>query len=241
MTRPDPARLLEWDSAFWGVTVGRVEDDRLSEATSGRLDEWVRAHSVDCVYLLLRADDSPSLAAAQETGFRLVDVRLELERGVDVHEGVGAVRAHHEEDLPALRAIARTAYDGTRFFADPGFPDERCRDLYETWIAESCAGWADVVLVAERGGSVAGYVTCDRDGGGAVIRLIGVAAADREKGVGADLVFGALGWAAEKGATRLTVVTQGGNVPGQRLFQRLGFRTASVGLWLHKWYPAARA
>jgi RimJ/RimL family protein N-acetyltransferase len=243
MTAPDPARLLEWDSAFWGVTVGRVEGDALTEETSRGVDEWARDHSVDCLYLLARGDDPGTLAAAQEGGFRLVDVRLELERGVDVPEAAGRVRPHREDDVAALRAVARAAYEHTRFFADPRFPDERCRDFYETWVAESCAGWSDAVLVAERNGSVAGFVTCDRDevARDAAIRLIGVAASEREKGVGAELVAGALEWAAASGADRLTVVTQGGNVAGQRLFQRCGFRTASTGLWLHKWYTPARA
>jgi dTDP-4-amino-4,6-dideoxy-D-galactose acyltransferase len=238
MSGSEPARLLEWDSAFWGVTIGRVEEGVLDEARAGALDVWARERDVECVYFLARSDDAETVALVQQRGFGLVDVRVELERTVEPPEQEPGAREHRAEDVPALRAIARAAHEGTRFFADPSFPDERCRDLYETWIEESCRGWADVVLVHERNATAAGYVTCHLQNGGrdASIGLVGVAEAERGKGIGGELVRGALAWCFARGVMRLTVVTQGANVPALRLYGNNGFRIASVGLWFHKWY-----
>lgn len=239
MAAAEPARVLDWDSAFWGVAIGRVEGDVLSADRAVAVGEWARERSVACVFFLARPDDPGTLRAAQQAGFDLVDVRLELAREVAGGSGDG-VREARGGDVAVLRSIARASHEGTRFFADERFPDERCRDFYETWISESCAGWADAVLVAEADGRAAGYVTCHVDEGGseASIGLIGVAESERNHGLGAQLVFGALAWCAARGVSRLSVVTQGGNVPAQRLFQRLGFRTQSVGFWFHKWYAA---
>lgn len=240
MRESEPALLLEWDSEFWGLRIGRVAGDLLTAGRSRAIDAWAREREIDCLYFRARADDRSTLEVAPEAGFRLVDVRLELARPVDGVGGAAAVRPHRSSDLPALRTIARTSHDNTRFFADPRFPDERCRDLYAAWIENSCAGWADEVLVAEHDGRAAGYLTCNLDGeGGTVsIGLIGVAADQRERGLGSALLAGALAWASNRSASVLSVVTQGTNVRAQRLFQRAGFRTAGASLWFHKWYEA---
>lgn len=237
MSQADPAQLLEWDSAFWGTAIGRVSGDVLTDERRAEIDDWARERSVECLYFLARADDPRTLALAGEAGFDLVDVRLELGRLVGEEPQPSTVRAHRAGDLPRLRAIARTSYDSTRFFADPRFPDERCRDLYETWIDESCNGWADIVLVSERNGDAVGYVTCHLDESRtASIGLIGVASESRGRGLGGELVSAALRWSSDQRAVEMSVVTQGANLPAQRLFQRCGFRTSSVGLWFHKWY-----
>ena len=240
MREPEPAFFLEWDSEFWGLRIGRVAGDLLTARRSRAIDVWAREREIDCLYFLARADDRPTLEVAPEGGYRLVDVRIELARPVEGVGGTAAVRTDRSSDLPALRTIARTSHDNTRFFADPRFPDERCRDLYAAWIENSCAGWADEVLVAEDDGRAAGYVTChhDREGRIGSIGLIGVAADRRERGLGSALLAGALAWASERDARVLSVVTQGTNVRAQRLFQCAGFRTTGLGLWFHKWYEA---
>jgi dTDP-4-amino-4,6-dideoxy-D-galactose acyltransferase len=230
--------LLDWDSAFWGVTVGRIGADTLTADRWADTDGWARAHDVDCLYFLARPDDPETVGVAQEAGFRLVDVRVELVRTAEANEPAGRVRSYQPDDLETLRLIARTSHSTTRFYADPHFPRERCGDLYDTWIVRSCDGWADAVLVAESAGRPAGYATChlDSTSNRGSIGLIAVSAAARGQGLGSDLVLGALCWCRDRGAADVSVVTQGGNVPAQRLFQQCGFRTSSTGLWFHRWY-----
>ena len=94
------------------------------------------------------------------------------------------------------------------------------------------------VLVAELDGEAAGYVTCHlaSPSNRGSIGLIAVSEDARGQGLGGELVFGALGWCSEHGAAEVSVVTQGANIAAQRLFQLCGFRTASLGLWFHRWY-----
>jgi dTDP-4-amino-4,6-dideoxy-D-galactose acyltransferase len=232
------AVLLEWDSAFWGVTVGRVSAHVLTADRLADIDVWARAHHVDCLYFLAVPDDPETIGVAQGAGFRLVDLRVEFAWRADEAELATRVRSYRPGDLESLRMIARTSHENTRFYADPHFPRERCSDLYDTWIVRSCNGWADAVLVAVLDGQAVGYVTChfDRTSNRGSIGLIAVSADVRGKGLGRELVLGAVGWCREHGSTEVSVVTQGANVGAQRLFQVCGFLTLSTGLWFHRWY-----
>jgi dTDP-4-amino-4,6-dideoxy-D-galactose acyltransferase len=218
--------VLEWDSDFWAATIARVQQPGI--------DDWAHEHDVACAYLLVAAGDSQQARRAENEGFRLTDVRVELETATARSEQ--PVRPHIDEDVERLRKIARTNHRDTRFYADPNFPREGCDRLYDTWIRRSCEGWADVVLVVEAEGAAAGYVSVHRRGDAGSIGLIGVDTAARGHGAGEALVRGALDWCARQSLARCTVVTQGRNVAAQRLFQRCGFRTTSVDLWFHKWW-----
>ena len=93
------------------------------------------------------------------------------------------------------------------------------------------------MLVVGDGLGPAGFVTIHDDGDHkASIGLIAVSARARSRGVGVNLAKAAVDWAHHEGFTDISVVTQGCNVPAQRAFQRAGFITGNVAVWLHKWY-----
>jgi ribosomal protein S18 acetylase RimI-like enzyme len=191
------------------------------------------------MYLPASADDHDEINGAQAVGFQFVDTRLGFARQTAPCGPASRVRLYRAADLQRLRAIARTSHEVTRFFADPHFPREGCRDLYDRWIVRSCEeGWADAVFVVDVDGYASGYVTCHLDGAArrGSIGLTAVSAASRGAGLGRDLVCGALAWFDERGCEEVSIVTQGANVGAQRLFQACGFRTASAGIWLHRWY-----
>jgi dTDP-4-amino-4,6-dideoxy-D-galactose acyltransferase len=230
---------LTWDSTFFGFSLARVTGSTLDAASASEAVALARAQQVACLSLLLPASDAASIAAAQDAGFHLVDVRTTLERpaGQSLPADPGLrVRARSEADLPVLEDIAGEAHLNTRFARDARFPRERVAELYRTWIRKECAGAADQVLVVEAEGAPAGYVTCQRgDGGPGKISLIAVRKADRRRGAGTALLRAALEWFGTQGVDRVSVVTQGHDVAAMRLYERTGFLTASVELWFHLW------
>jgi dTDP-4-amino-4,6-dideoxy-D-galactose acyltransferase len=240
----DPVcRLLEWDSQFFNRRIATVTSSRLTKATGDAVDEWCRAHRVDCVYLRAGPDDELTARVAAGRGFELVDVRLDFDRrltGPPAAAADGDVRPARTEDVEELRAIAGTSHDTTRFYFDTRFPRERADELYRTWIAKSVAeGYADGVLVASRDGAAVGYITMHLENEtDARIGLVGVARPWRGKGVGRALVEAASSWCAARGRSRVAVATQARNVAGVRLYERAGFQLAKVDVWYHYW-PAA--
>lgn len=226
-TRNSDPELMAWDTEFWGVRVGRAT--RLDG-----LSEWAVANTVGLVCLLVDADKPHEIQAAEERGFRIMDVRVTLDTRTRARPS--SVRLARVEDISRLCAIARHAFPLTRFYADPSLPNERCDDLYAEWTRSLCAGGADIVLVADRDGQPVGYVTVNLDGDTSEIGLIAVASDFRGQGVGYELVRGALDWAFTRDAKEMTVVTQGRNVGALRTFEGCGFRVANTSLWLHRRY-----
>lgn len=217
--------ILAWDSEFWNMRIARAYGiDGLSE--------WAVENTVGLVCLLIDADRPDEAQKAEEAGFRLTDVRVTLARETSQEEPF-SVRMPTEIETNQMVAIARYAHRITRFYADPTLDDDRCDDLYENWMRQSLNGWADAVFVA---GETEGYVTVHLDGSSSSIGLIAVADEARRKGLGEKLVRGAVAYAATRGATEMTVVTQGRNIAAQRLFQACGFRTTNTSLWYHRRY-----
>ena len=229
--------LLGWDSEFFGFPIARVRANRLSAGDAPAILEWCAAEHVRCLYLLASGTDLETARIAAESGFRFVDVRVTLEC-IPMNSSAPStlVRSARPEDARTLAAIARVSHTDSRFYWDGGFPRELCDRLYETWIEKSLAGDARRVLVAEHDGEAAGYITCDWSGDTGRIGLIAVAKQVRGTGMGSALVQAALAVFHEAGVRRVTVVTQGRNVPAQRLYQRCGFVTSAVEIWYHAWF-----
>ncbi|MFN8603633.1 MAG: GNAT family N-acetyltransferase [Candidatus Binatia bacterium] len=237
---------LDWDSEFFGREIGRARVGRLDAGLADRLVYDARAAGLACVYLAAAAEDFETVVAAERIGCHLVDVRVVLERPADPAPPPPAADADfrigpgREDDLPRLEAIATDVARASRYSADPRFRPEETERLYRTWIQNGWNGYVDAVLVAHgREGEVLGFVCPKMHGELCDLQLVGVASAQRQRKVGRGLISAGIAWARERGAKRLQVVTQGRNVPAQRLYQQLGFLTTEVKLFYHLWLTPA--
>jgi dTDP-4-amino-4,6-dideoxy-D-galactose acyltransferase len=234
MTPAEPCILLEWDSAFFGMRLARVIGDDLAQAR-----QWCVDHEIDGAYLLIDSSCFDQIRLAEQHGFQLVDVRITLDRALKTDETYpsleGRVRPAQPNDIPALESIARVNYGMTRFSLDPHFPEERAQAMYAHWIAKSVSGGADITWVTYDRVAITGYLSCHLRETEGQIGLVGVDPAHQQQGIGDALVSAGLRWFSEHGAQRVSVVTQGRNTAAQRLYQKHGFRTASVMLWYHWW------
>jgi dTDP-4-amino-4,6-dideoxy-D-galactose acyltransferase len=243
--------VLDWDTAFFGFRVGRVQRDKLTQEELGEINAWCRYNDIRLLYFLARSDDAVTTRIAEDDGFHLVDVRMTF--GIKICSPILAgsispdcsvvVRQALAEDAKILEGIARESHRDSRFFFDENIPLHLSKSLYETWIKKSCKGYADAVLVAELNNKQVGYISCHlyEELGIGSIGLIGVSKTERGIGIGPVLLKNALHWFAERGISEITVVTQGRNRTAQRLYQRFGFLTKDVQLWYHKWYSTERA
>lgn len=236
---------LPWDTAFFGVKTARIILTRLENDILERALAECREWGAQVVYYLADSNHDSSVLLAEQAGFHLVDVRVTLEwrppdRGTRepplVSDG-WILRDSHADDLPALQTIARTSYYHSRYYYDWHYPRERCDALYMEWIAQSCNGNAERVMVAERNHTVVGYVTCHFSPSeqAGQIGLVGIHADTRGLGIGLLLIQSAQAWFREQGSQSVSVVTQGRNIAAQRLYQSCGFMTSNVQLWYHKW------
>jgi dTDP-4-amino-4,6-dideoxy-D-galactose acyltransferase len=200
-----------------------------------------KERAICCLYYLAGAGDMQTIGLLEQHGFSLKDVRLTLIRKSLAAAPATAdtcVRPAVPEDLPALRRIARISHHDSRFYADAGFPRERCDDLYDTWITKSCLeAYADAALVLDVDRCAQGYVTCSMVGPQrGQIGLLAVAPAARGKGASGHLIRASLAWFAQRGAVEAITVTQGRNISAARAYERCGFTIEAMQLWYHRWF-----
>jgi GNAT superfamily N-acetyltransferase len=236
-----PCELLEWDSHHFGLRIGQVRGNHLSSNTIASINRWRRTHRIDCLYLLAGIDRLDTIRTAEKAGFGFTDLRVTLSRPLTLatpYERQPGVRLFDVGDLATLKQMARELHHDSRFYVDPRFPRDRSRELFALWIEKACLDSTYRVFVAVMDGRAAGYLACQRlpeDVGH--IRLLGVDASAQKKGFGAQLIQAALAWLTAENVTRVSVITQGRNVPAQRLYHKCGFAASSVELWYH-WWPA---
>ena len=236
--------FLAWDSEFFGRRIARVVATHLDDASLAEILDEARDESIECLYLLVGAEDSAAVRAVETGGFRPVDVRVTRERFAP-DDGSSALPGNIElcnaEDVPGLCRIARTSHRDSRFYQDPFFPDARCDDLYEAWIRNAWSGGAAGILVARSAGHAVGYVTCEiPEPGLGNLGLVAVHGDHGGKGYGGRMVEGALAWLADQGCTRVRVVTQARNIPASRLYESVGFSTIAVENSYHLWLDGGR-
>ena len=213
--------ILEFDSEWFGVRIGRYDDDPIEA------DRWAKDNSVGCVYCLLPIEKIDMVFGAVQRGFRLTDVRVEFVARTSLLIPFSP-RLLEPEDMPALKEIAASSFVKTRFHNDRRFDTKRVNEMYANWV-ETASGR---ILVQKVDDVPVGFVLV----GDTHLELIAVADGYREHGFGVDLAKGAIGIAHGLGKRELRVVTQGGNHAAQRTFQAAGFELERTSLWLHKWY-----
>lgn len=237
----EPVERLEWDSEFFGFPTARLSTSRINEQIMSQVLEEAQKEGIRCLYYEADSNDPVSIALAEANGFKLVDVRITLEIASSsaLHPRPArdiTVRGFREEEIETLARIARKTSRVSRYHFDTNFPPGASERLYDIWLRNSCSGYADKVLVAELQSEPVGFITCKVSQGEGRIVLVGVDDRFRGRGVGASLVDKALNWFGSQGIKRVWVVTQGRNIEGQRLYHAIGFNTASVTLFYHKWF-----
>lgn len=242
--------ILEWDSAFFGRRLARYRRSRCLPEDAAAIAAECEQHGIDGVYILVEASDTESIITLQHTSAYFADVRVTFGTGIGRTMSDAApdrdvrVRSASSADVPNLARIASVSHRDTRFHADRHFDSARCDRLYEVWIENSCAGYADAVLVAEGDtGRPAGYVTChksDAESRGH-IGLFAVSEEAQGRGVGKALMRAAFAWFATNEVSAMSVATQLRNGRALRFYGRSGLLISRAELWFHLWPGDARA
>lgn len=234
----EPCEMMPWDTEFFGFRIAGVRGNVLNEQSARNADAWCREHQVRCLYCNLRGGDFDGVKVAESNHYELVDAKTTLERRIESHAGRNnpTIRTAIEHDADALESIATASHRGGRFDRDIRFGKGKAAEMFRVWIRNALSDANDHVIVAEMDRRVVGYSICRMRESEATISLLAVDDSARKRGLGAALVEQSLAVFASNDRTLATVVTQIGNIPAQRLYQRCGFATRSTTLVYHKWF-----
>ena len=224
----------EFDSAHFGITVGRAEAQSASEVDQilAELDD-----TFDVVFLRT-ADDARVLDRLAERRIRPLEylVTSVMEAPADQQASTEYDVTPIEREAHELAAIARISGDaivGTHFHNDPRLPRACTRRLYEDWAANDASGRAQRTVVARASSQVIGFTAILVREQRAIIDLIAVDPAWHGKGVGTAMLGDFVRWIRSEGLVGY-VGTQHDN-PALALYRRVGFIPAQRQATFHLW------
>lgn len=241
-----PCVLLDWDTNFFGIRIGRVQGSVLRKDSLGEIFEWSAKNRIDCLYFGADGSSPETLDAAFRGGFRFVDVRLAMVlKAENVVESVHSplVREGRRKDMESVFALAGKTFRDTRFFKDQGFGREKARELYCQWIRRDFASGKVFVSVSAKNPEVLnGFISCHFDGQtrDGNIGLVAVDDESQGEGVSLPLIGRGLAWLKSTSCQGIHVATQASNVPAQNLYQKFGFRSSQSTVWFHRWFDHGR-
>jgi ribosomal protein S18 acetylase RimI-like enzyme len=180
----------------------------------------------------------------QALGFELVSVRCTYERRLDGPGGLPpappGLRLRRLSEGPApcapddRRRLATLLGETSRYFKDGRIPRDRALAIYDAWIDNSLAhGYAAEAILAYDGERLAGLNTLRFRGEVGSVDLIGVQDGYRNAGLGHVLLEHGFAACHQRGATRVSVVTEAENVAASRFYQRHGFVAVATELVWH--------
>jgi len=176
------------------------------------------------VYCKVAAHDMGLVHLLEQTGFRLVDASLTLERSNDAEaNGSEAVRWAVAADCGPVMETARANFSFSRFHQDPLIPGKIADDLKAEWAGNFFRGRrGDAMVVAEQHGRVAGFLQLLQSSKALVIDLLAVDRQARGSGLAEAMIrFAGSHFPL---CDVLRVGTQAANIPAARLYEKLGFR-----------------
>ena len=239
------AQYLDWDSEFFGVQTARILPRQMDPESLGKVLDRLWSAEVDLVYWASDPSHPESSVAASLHGGLLVDTRCVFGKTLRLTPRRMTSKhciGYYEGSLecgPELEAIAVDCGKYSRFRSDPRIPNERCAELFRTWIRNSVSrSFADNVIVARDKHEVSGFVTVLAREGVGSIGLLGVGESYRGQGIGGELVDAALSWFATQGCSKASVVTQFKNHAARKLYESNGFYMERTDHFYHFWNGA---
>lgn len=233
---------MDWDTDFFGKKIARLLPSMLGRASMTRAIAWCEKEGVACLFWRAEGSHHENLTLAHQYGFTTNGTRVlyEMEVGVvstDRKEGV-AFREATEDDLPSLLRYTALLSNESRFYRDPQFGPVLAKKTYRQWLTNMFKDPASTtkILVVTVQNELAGFIACSASDNASHIELIYVEKKFRGRSLGKLLLRHALMHYKKSGFARSWVVTQGSNIPAQRLYQSLGYRIKSMEIDYHKWF-----
>jgi hypothetical protein len=233
-------RHLEWDSEFFGVSIGQVDLDGVSGDDLALIDEEARDLNIECLYGTLSDPGVGDTAHLVQTyGHRLIEVGLRFRRP-DVpftpKPTKSTVRYGTLDDIEMLADPLDVLAPWSRFAADPRFGPEAARRMHHAWVVRAASEPHERMLaIAEDETGVTGIATHVRTPIPRV-DLMGVIT----QGSGASwammnlLVEWAGGGEIEAGPCAAR------NIAPCRFLEHCGFSIAAVHYQFHRWLDEAQ-
>lgn len=219
--------LLDWDSQFFGLKVGKTESEFLEPNKIPELKLQMNEKGIDLLYLFL---GSP-IVQGKEENLMLLDRKVTFTKNVSNLELLNSEVTEYADSLTDdLINLAIQSGHESRFKKDLRLL-HKFESLYQNWLKKSLTGeLADKVFVYKdlNSNRIVGFITASCKNRIGKIGLIAVNENHRGKGIGTMLLQKAEDWFREQEATRIEVVTQSDNKSACGLYEKNNYHIKST-------------
>lgn len=224
---------LDWDSNFFGFSVGNFEGE-VNECFLKK----IHSENIDLVYYSSPTVINDELKQNAFYNLHLVDSKVPLVKKLlddkEMHPKVSFYDG--SEANSQLIALAHHAGGNTRFKKDPNIPDEKYKELFTIWIERSVKREiADHILVYRDNEQIVGFAVIDLRLSGPYVSLLAVDLNYEGKGVAFALMRSIEKILSDRGFTEVHGATQLDNRKALIVYERYGLVRQPVNYVYHFW------
>lgn len=227
-------RVLDWDSAFFGLRIGRVDLQSKTDAEllQSRYEELKQ--QFDLLYIF-----DTNAIGFKANGAQLVDEKILYSKPCEPRKQYAEISffqsARPSENLYRL-ALVSGGY--SRFKLDSRLPKGSFERLYKRWIENACPQEGtnkQILLYQNEHGVECGMITIDYQGELGHIGLVAVDTEVQHQGIGGKIISTLDGYLFEHGIKTIEVPTQKANKDACRWYEKNGFAIQTITLIYHWW------
>jgi len=234
---------LNWDSNFFGLTVGKVD---LSVITNSKILNKFRKSinkiDYDLVYIYTGINQLP-FPNLDKVILEFVDTQLYLKMDMLSEIKLLEYELITEDNIPEnvkindLYKISDEVAPFSRFYHDPKISKNKVVELYRNFIRNSLNGsfGEGLILDYNNKGEVIGLFSLDTIGGVGKEILIGVKESYRGKGSGERLFYKGLNYWKDKGVQEIKTIVSARNIKSLNFHLKLGFSIYKISNIYHLW------
>lgn len=225
-------QILDWDSGFFGFTIGKLLPASHLLIDGPMIEKW-RNLGIRCLYI----DAAPDIKVTNNTDAILVDVGSRcLMRRDTQPSSLDPDVIPVKRMTNALLQLGILSGEHSRFIRDTHFPQERSKALYTTWISESLHGkMGDEIFIIGDEEHPEGFITCTNKKEYLHIGLMAILSTSRNKGLSKKLLTAADHFAQQHELPYMILYTQHDNERAQHVFGINGFMCMSKMQQYHLW------
>lgn len=231
--------LLDWDSSFFGRKIGKLSVSPQNLRSLNSVLENARRQQYDLIYAYCDAGLTFSQEVLRTYNGCLVDHKIiyEQSQGQEFNAPKLLIQNFNlDDDRVALYQLAYQSGEYSRYRIDHNFVEEDFKRLYRQWTDNSISGkLADNVFIHKTGQLITGFITIRKSGNTGTIGLLATDTHHRGQGIGTALLNHVKKDLLNAGLNRLEVVTQAGNVPACRFYEKNQFTIKSASDVYHLW------
>jgi dTDP-4-amino-4,6-dideoxy-D-galactose acyltransferase len=233
---------LEWDSNFFGFSIGRIYANALTGEHLRKGLERAEKDRITFVELFCDVSDDESIDAAEQSGFHLADLRMTLKKKLDGElkddrlPGDLIFKKAGGDDIDRLKTMSNGLFTYSRYYRYQKFDRNQTDLMFQVWVEKSVRGeFDDELYYLSDQRDILAFCSLRYKGNASSIGLFGINRAHRNRGLGSLILNRVFHLLYKRGVIDTEVITQGKNPGALHLYQKNGFCVAMITLSYYKW------